>query len=75
LKILPISLALPWGLNIGDFLGHMPLPVKIKQEILEPIDVEERFGDDLDAAYEYVTCRMQETLTKLSAERRFPPFL
>jgi 1-acyl-sn-glycerol-3-phosphate acyltransferase len=75
LKILPISLALPWGLNIGDFLGHMPLPVKIKQEILDPIDVEERFGDDLDAAYEYVTCRMQETLTKLSAERRFPPFL
>jgi len=75
LKILPISVALPWVLNVGDFLGHFPLPVKIKQEILEPIDVEERFGDDLDAAYEYVTCRMQETLTKLAAERRFPPFL
>jgi len=75
LKILPVSLALPWGLNVGDFLGHLPLPVKIKQEILEPIDVEERFGDDLDAAYEYVTGRMQETLTKLAAERRFPPFL
>ena len=75
LKILPVSLALPWGLNVGDFLGHWPLPVKIKQEVLEPIDVEERFGDDLDAAYDYVTGRMQETLTKLAAERRFPPFL
>ena len=75
LKILPVSLALPWGLNVGDFLGHWPLPVKIKQEVLEPIDVEERFGDDLDAAYDYVTGRMQETLTKLAAQRRFPPFL
>ena len=75
LKILPVSLALPWGLNVGDFLGHWPLPVKIKQEVLEPIDVEERFGDDLDAAYDYVTGRMQETLTELAAQRRFPPFL
>ena len=50
LKILPVSLALPWGVNVGDLLGHIPLPVKIKQEILEPIDVEERFGNDLDTA-------------------------
>ena len=26
LKVLPISLALPWGLNVGDMLGHIPLP-------------------------------------------------
>ena len=24
LKVLPISLALPWGLNIGDMFGHLP---------------------------------------------------
>jgi 1-acyl-sn-glycerol-3-phosphate acyltransferase len=29
LKVLPISLALPWGLNVGDMLGHIPLPAKI----------------------------------------------
>ena len=29
LKVLPISLALPWGLNVGDMLGHLPLPAKI----------------------------------------------
>jgi len=75
LKILPVSLALPWILNVGDLAGHIPLPVKIKQEILDPIDVEEQFGDDLDAAYDYVTTLMQETLSKLAAERRFPPFL
>ena len=29
LKVMPISLALPWGLNVGDLLGHIPLPAKI----------------------------------------------
>src|SRR5438128_6358707 len=77
LKILPVSLALPWGLNVGDMLGHIPFPAKITQEILEPIDVRERFGSppDTDEAYEYVTSRMQETLTALAAERVLPPFL
>lgn len=73
LKVLPISLALPWGLNIGDFLGHVPLPAKIRLRALEPIDVEERFGDDDDAAYDYITTLMQETLTALSAQRTLPP--
>ena len=39
LKVLPISLALPWGLNIGDMLGHIPLPAKITIETLPAIDV------------------------------------
>src|SRR4051795_7066709 len=26
LKVLPVSLAIPWGINVGDFLGHFPLP-------------------------------------------------
>ncbi|MGH2783855.1 MAG: lysophospholipid acyltransferase family protein [Actinomycetota bacterium] len=76
LKVLPISLALPWGLNVGDFLGHIPLPAKIRQEVLEPIDVVEKFGDDADSdeAYDYVTSRMQETLTAMAAARVLPPF-
>lgn len=76
LKVLPISIALPWGLNVGDFLGHLPLPAKIRQEILEPIDVVEKFGDDADSdeAYNYVTGRMQETLTAMAASRVLPPF-
>src|SRR5437762_11731835 len=37
LKVLPISLAIPWGLNIGDFLGHWPLPAKIQMRALPPI--------------------------------------
>jgi len=35
LKVLPISLAIPWGLNVGDFLGHFPLPSKIVVEVLQ----------------------------------------
>nr|MBA2600353.1 hypothetical protein [Actinomycetota bacterium] len=77
LKVLPISLALPWGLNVGDFLGHIPLPAKIRMEVLEPIDVNKRFGTDADSdeAYDYVTTRMQEALTALAAERILPPLL
>ena len=74
LKVLPISLALPWGLNIGDLLGHIPLPAKVTIEVLQPIDLHEEFGPDpdVDEVYEHVTRLMQETLDGLAAERRFP---
>ena len=77
LKVLPVSLAVPWGLNVGDFLGHVPLPAKIRMEVLEPIDVAARFGDaaDSDEAYDYVVARMQESLTALAASRVMPPLL
>ena len=54
LKVLPISLAMPWGLNVGDMLGHCPLPAKITIQVLEPIDLRERYGDDpdLDEVYD-----------------------
>jgi 1-acyl-sn-glycerol-3-phosphate acyltransferase len=69
LKVLPVSLALPWGLNVGDMLGHIPLPAKITIQVLEPIDVS---GMDVDEAYELVTGRMQTTLTGLAEERSVP---
>jgi 1-acyl-sn-glycerol-3-phosphate acyltransferase len=74
LKVLPISLALPWGLNVGDFLGHFPLPAKITVEVLAPIDLREEFGPDPDPdeIYEHVTRQMQDALDALAAERRFP---
>jgi 1-acyl-sn-glycerol-3-phosphate acyltransferase len=69
LKVLPVSLALPWGLNVGDMLGHIPLPAKITVEALPPIDVS---GMDVDEAYEVVVDRMQTALTALQAERSLP---
>ena len=72
--MLPISIAPPWGLNVGDFLGHIPLPAKITTEVLPPIDLREQFGPDpdVDEVYEHVTRVMQEALDALAAERRFP---
>ncbi len=74
LKVLPISLAIPWGLNIGDMLLHIPLPAKITIEALPPIDVRGEFGDepDLDEVYASIVGRMQATLTRLAGERRLP---
>ena len=70
LKVLPISLALPWGVNVGDFLGHVPLPAKITIETLPPIHLREEFGDDpdLDEVYDArhaAACRRPST--------RWPP--
>jgi hypothetical protein len=61
-------------LNVGDLLGHLPLPAKLTVEVLRPIDVREEFGEqpDVDEVYDHVTTLMQETLETLAAERRFP---
>jgi 1-acyl-sn-glycerol-3-phosphate acyltransferase len=74
LKVLPISLAIPWGLNVGDMLGHVPLPAKITIETLPAIDLRAEFGPepDLDEVYDHITRLMQDTLDALAAERRFP---
>jgi 1-acyl-sn-glycerol-3-phosphate acyltransferase len=74
LKVLPISLALPWGLNVGDMLGHIPLPAKITIETLPPIDLREEFGPepDVDEVYDHLVRLMQDTLDALAAERRLP---
>jgi 1-acyl-sn-glycerol-3-phosphate acyltransferase len=74
LKVLPISLAPPWGLNVGDMAGHIPLPAKITIEVLPPIDVAQEFGEDpdLDDVYDHLLRQMQETLDALATERRFP---
>jgi 1-acyl-sn-glycerol-3-phosphate acyltransferase len=74
LKVLPISLALPWGLNVGDMLGHIPLPAKITIETLPAIDLRSEFGPEPDASdvYDHLIRLMQETLDALAAERRLP---
>lgn len=67
LKTFPVSLGMPYGIDIGGILPHLPFPAKIRIRVLEPIDVAARFGDDLDAAYAHVTTEMQRTLDELAA--------
>ncbi len=76
LKVLPISVAPPWGLVVGDLIPRIPLPAKIRIQVLEPIDLRERYGDaiDFDAAYNDVVATMQKALDALAAERRVPFF-
>ena len=74
LKVLPISLALPWGLNVGDMLGHVPLPAKLTVETLPAIDLRAEFGPDpnVDEVYDHLIRLMQETLDALASERHVP---
>ena len=74
LKVLPISISLPWIVNIGDFLGHLPLPAKITVQVMDPIDLREHYGSnpDRERIYEDVTRLMQGQLDELAAERRLP---
>jgi 1-acyl-sn-glycerol-3-phosphate acyltransferase len=74
LKVLPISIAAPWGLNVGDMMGHIPLPAKITVEVLPPIHLRDEFGEDpdIDEIYDHVMRLMQETLDALASERRYP---
>jgi 1-acyl-sn-glycerol-3-phosphate acyltransferase len=74
LKVLPISLAIPWGLNVGDMLSHWPLPAKISMRVLDPIDLRKEFGREPnhDEVYEEVLGRMQHTLDALQRERTLP---
>ena len=70
----PVAVALPWGINVGDLLGHLPLPSKLIVEVLPPIDVVARVrdGSDVHELAAHVRSRMQDTLDALAQERRIP---
>jgi 1-acyl-sn-glycerol-3-phosphate acyltransferase len=74
LKVMPLSVSLPWGLNVGDMFGHIPLPAKITIETLPAIDLNEEFGPDpdVDEIYDHLMRLMQNTLDALASERRLP---
>jgi 1-acyl-sn-glycerol-3-phosphate acyltransferase len=73
LKTAPIMFGLPLGLMPGVF-GHIPLPSKITIQVMEKIDLRERYGDDpdLERIYEDVMSEMNDVLESLSEERRLP---
>lgn len=74
IKVLPISLGPPFGINVLDLPIRVPLPAKIQIEVLPPVDLEERFGPDPDhdEVYDEVTGDMQQALDRLSDERTLP---
>jgi 1-acyl-sn-glycerol-3-phosphate acyltransferase len=72
-KSMPMTLSIPWGLSPLP-LPHFPLPAKIRMQVLEPIDLRARFGDepDWDYAFDYVTSVMQVALSKLASRTVVP---
>ncbi|HEY9304427.1 MAG TPA: 1-acyl-sn-glycerol-3-phosphate acyltransferase [Mycobacterium sp.] len=72
-KILPISLGVPFGLS-AVFPPNLPLPTKIVMQVLEPVDIRAEFGDepDVDAVDAHVRRVMQQALNTLAKERRLP---
>jgi 1-acyl-sn-glycerol-3-phosphate acyltransferase len=72
-KSMPMTLSVPWGLSPLP-LPQFPLPAKIRMQVLEPIDLQDRFGDDpdWDCAYDYVTSAMQVGLSKLASKTVIP---
>ncbi|OBK47710.1 lysophospholipid acyltransferase family protein [Mycobacterium sp. 1081908.1] len=73
INILPVSFGFPFGLSV-IFPPNLPLPAKIVTEVLEPIDVIARFGDDPDVEEVdlHVRTVMEAALQRLADERRFP---
>ncbi len=72
-KILPISVGFPFGLSAVVPL-NIPLPTKIVMQVLDPIDITAKFGEDPDihAVDAHVRSVMQRALDDLAAERRLP---
>lgn len=71
--VLPLTLGFPFGLaSIGPV--NLPLPTKIVTEVLEPVDIADRFGADPDPVVvdAYVREVMQTALNRLAVRRRLP---
>ena len=74
LKVFPVQVAPPFGLTLLDLPLRIPLPAKIKIQVLPLIDLRAELGAkaDLEDAYELVTGRMQDALSELADERTLP---
>ncbi len=72
-KILPVSFGFPFGLS-AVLPVNVPLPTKIVQQVLDPIDIVAEFGEDpdVDEVDAHVRRVMQTALDELAAERRLP---
>lgn len=74
--VLPIVLAVPWGVTIG-FVPYLPLPAQISMRITEPMSwphLPAEAADDpavVRRVYDEVEARMQATLDDMRVGRRF----
>lgn len=69
-KVLPVTVSLPWGLNVGaaGVLPYLPLPTKLLTAVMPPILAGE--GETPVELASRVEAAMQERLTELARQRR-----
>jgi 1-acyl-sn-glycerol-3-phosphate acyltransferase len=74
LKVLPLSLSIPWGLWLGPLPGYLPLPTKISVRVLPPVWPGEPGTDaeTTDAVDREVRLAMQRATDEMAKARRFP---
>lgn len=75
----PVVAGLPFGITLETLPTHLPLPAKLRYEILDPIEVDHdpgRAKDDayVDGVYDEVESALQAGVDRLAAQRRFPVF-
>ena len=75
-EVFPIAAGIPYGIAPA-ILPFLPLPAKIRTEMLEPVDVDpdpERADDEryLDRVYREVESRLQDGVDRLARRRSFP---
>ena len=72
-KYVPVTFGFPFGLTLA-FPPNLPLPTKIRTEVLDPIDIVAEFGEDpdIDEVDAVIRERMQTAINELKRRRRFP---
>jgi 1-acyl-sn-glycerol-3-phosphate acyltransferase len=70
LKVLPVTIAPPTGIQVMELPLRVPLPSKIKIKVLPPIAFDE--GTKPEDGYDIVVDGMQDALDDLSDERTLP---
>ena len=79
-EVAPITLSWPLGIALHVTpLQHVPLPAKIRTEILAPIyfDADPKNADDaayVQRMYTEIESRIQAAMDRLAAKRKFPIF-
>jgi hypothetical protein len=77
-KTFPLGIGFPFGL-LPAGVPQIPLPAKLRTEILDPIELEGEPGHQYDDAYvermeRKVVAELQRGVDRLAKRRRFPIF-
>jgi 1-acyl-sn-glycerol-3-phosphate acyltransferase len=69
-KALPVSLSLPWGLNVGvvGMLPYLPLPTKLHTRVLAAATAD--LGEGAQIYADRIQTVMQDALTEMTRNRR-----